>query len=164
MRARFAVASVALLALAGCGATKTITDTTTTTTSLTFASTSTQVSVSTVRVAATTITSTTTTSITSTKVSTTTALPHPTSSFSGNGSENIGTVNVSQPSELKWSCPSCTSDNFQIGNNPNDSSQITVNALGPTSGQTYLDPGTYHDVSINTEGGAWTINIVPGAS
>jgi hypothetical protein len=115
-------------------------------------------------VAATTITSTTTTSITSTKVGTTTALPHPTSSFSGNGGENIGTINVSQPSELEWSCPSCAGDNFAISNSANDANQIDVNALGPTSGQTYVDPGSYHDVEINTEGGAWTINIVPGAS
>jgi hypothetical protein len=82
--------------------------------------------------------------------------------FSGNSTENIGTIHISQGSELHWSCPSCTSSNFQVGNNVNDSSSIAVNSLNQTSGQTYVDPGTYHDVLINTEGSSWTIVINPG--
>ncbi len=82
--------------------------------------------------------------------------------FHGDGSENIGTVNVASQSTLHWSCPSCANDNFAVTNSANDSGLIDVNALGPTSGQTVVDAGTYHDVSINTEGGVWTITITPG--
>lgn len=82
--------------------------------------------------------------------------------FHGNGGQSIGTINVSAPSTLRWSCPSCAGDNFAVTNSPSDSGSIFVNALGPTSGSTSVDPGVYHDVSVDTEGGDWTIVISPG--
>ena len=82
--------------------------------------------------------------------------------FKGTGSENIGTINVAADSTLHWSCPSCKHDNFQIFNKVTDDSQIGVNGLNQTSGKTVVDADLYHDVDINTEGGAWTIKIVPG--
>lgn len=82
--------------------------------------------------------------------------------FSGTSAQNIGTIHVAKASELHWSCPSCGGANFQINNSGADSSTIVVNALDQTSGQTYLDPGVYHDVTINTEGSDWTITINPG--
>lgn len=82
--------------------------------------------------------------------------------FKGVGTENIGTIDVSVQSTLHWSCSSCANDNFIVSNSFNDSGTIDVNSDGPTSGQTVVDAGTYHDVSINTEGEAWTITIDPG--
>jgi hypothetical protein len=93
------------------------------------------------------------------------AAPAPTGGgqhFSGTGTQNIGTVNVSQQSTLRWSCPSCASSNFQIFNSANDGSPIPVNGLNQTGGQTVIDAGAYHDVTVNTEGQGWTITINPG--
>jgi hypothetical protein len=86
--------------------------------------------------------------------------------FSGVGSENIGTIKVPVASTLKWSCPTCASGagNFIINNGATNSSQIDVNALHQTSGKTFVNAGTYTDVSIETEGGNWTITISPGNS
>ena len=82
--------------------------------------------------------------------------------FSGNGSKDIGKLNVPVQSTLHWSCPSCANDNFAITNSTTDANLIRVDALGPTSGHAILDAGTYHSVEIDTEGGAWTITIDPG--
>ena len=84
--------------------------------------------------------------------------------FSGTGTENIGTLNVSVDSKLSWYCPTCSNANFQILNDPTDSNLIATNALDQTSGQTVIPAGTYHNVTINTEGQDWTINITPGTS
>jgi hypothetical protein len=96
-------------------------------------------------------------------VAATTAAPpaHP-QTFTGTGTENIGTINVAVASTLHWSCPSCGADNFQVFNSANDSGLIGVNGLDQTGGQTVLDAGTYTDVTINTEGQGWTITIDPG--
>lgn len=82
--------------------------------------------------------------------------------FQGTGTENIGTINVPVQSTLHWTCSTCAGNNFVINNGPTDDSQISVNALGPTHGETVIDAGTYHDVSINTEGQHWMIIIRPG--
>jgi len=81
--------------------------------------------------------------------------------FRGNGSENLGTIDVPTQSTLRWRCQSCANSNFVITNSFNDPGTIDVNALGPTSGKTAMDAGTYHDVSVNTEGRGWTITIAP---
>lgn len=87
--------------------------------------------------------------------------------FAGTGSENIGTVQVPTQSTLHWSCPSCAGgqfggDNYVVSNSFNDNGTIDVNGIDQASGQTVIDAGTYHDVSIDTEGGSWTITITPG--
>ncbi len=84
-----------------------------------------------------------------------------TKTYSGTGGENIGTIHVPTDSILTWECPSCGSDNFIVGNSPNDESQIDVNTINHTSGETHVDEGTYHDVEVNTEGEEWTIHITP---
>jgi hypothetical protein len=84
--------------------------------------------------------------------------------FTGNANENVGSIKVSDPSTLSWQCASCGTGNFIIDNNNNDTSQLEVNALDQTSGSTYVDPGTYTDVSITTEGQAWSFTITPGNS
>jgi hypothetical protein len=84
-----------------------------------------------------------------------------TKTYSGNGGENIGTINVTAASILRWECPACTSDNFQIFNSAKDEHGITVNTINQTSGETHLEEGTYHEVLVNTEGESWTIRITP---
>jgi len=115
----------------------------------------------------TTVTSAATTSSstasTASRAATSTAAAVP-QSFSGDGSENLGTITVPESSTLTWSCATCGSGNFIINNDTSDSSQIAVNALDQTSGLTVIDAGTYHDVSINTEGQNWSISITSGNS
>jgi hypothetical protein len=84
--------------------------------------------------------------------------------FTGNANENVGSIKVSDPSTLSWQCTSCGTGNFIIDNNNNDTNQFDVNALDQTRGSTYVDPGTYTDVSIATEGQAWSFTITPGNS
>lgn len=89
--------------------------------------------------------------------------PHgQTQTFRGTGSENIGTINVPAQSTLRWTCRTCGGQNFQMFNDPADGQLINVNALGPTSGKTVVDVGTYHKVEVNTGGQEWEIRIVPG--
>jgi hypothetical protein len=80
---------------------------------------------------------------------------------SGQGAENLGTITVPAHTVLEWSCSTSATDNGNVivGNNPSDPKQIDVNALGQASGQTVVDAGTYHDVTINTEGDAWTLTF-----
>jgi hypothetical protein len=163
MRQIGAVSLVAIGAcvLAGCGATKYITATETQTTSTTVTTTTT--TTHTVVHRGPPITTTTTTTDTITASSPAFAPTSKGQAFSGTGTENIGPVTVHAPSELHWSCSSCGGANFVIESTPaGDASPIAVNALDQTSGQTYVDAGTYNDVTINTEGGAWSITINPG--
>jgi hypothetical protein len=83
--------------------------------------------------------------------------------FRGVGTENVGTITVSVDSTLRWSCPSCGNANFQILNS-DAGSDIAVNGLDQTSGKTLVTEGSYHKVTINTEGGAWAFTITPGNS
>jgi hypothetical protein len=83
--------------------------------------------------------------------------------FSGVGTENLGTITVPVDSTLRWSCPSCGNANFQIFNN-DPGSAIAVNGLDQTSGQTVVTAASYHAVTINTEGASWALTITPGNS
>jgi hypothetical protein len=101
---------------------------------------------------------------TATQTTQTTPPPEP-QTFKGSGSENLGTISVSVPSTLHWSCSSCN----VFGANAISTSgteTITVDAPGRTSGVTAVEPGTYHSVGVianETEAGSgWTITITPG--
>lgn len=74
-------------------------------------------------------------------------------SWSGNGGQTIGTINVPQDSVIKW-----TNDGgiFQLYDTEN---VIEVNSQGP-SGQSAIAAGTYHKFQVNADGN-WTIHIVP---
>ena len=149
---------IVALAVAACGATKYVTTTATQTTSTTVTSTTTHTKVRVKRGPPITTTETTTNTITASSPA-----YQPSSSgqsFSGADSENMGTIHVHQPSELYWSCAGCASSNF-IVNNSDASLTITVNSLNATSGKTYLDAGTYHDVTVEGSG-PWTVSIHPG--
>jgi hypothetical protein len=77
--------------------------------------------------------------------------PSPTKSFSGNGGENIGTINISLDSTVAW-----TDDGglFQV-------LDFGINSQG-TSGTSALAAGTYRDVEVNALGN-WTLKIVPNS-
>ncbi len=74
-------------------------------------------------------------------------------SFSGNGSKNIGTIEISEESVLEW-----TNDGelFQMWD---ADFGLHVNSQGD-SGDTVVAPGTYTKVEVNALGN-WTIEIRP---
>ena len=74
-------------------------------------------------------------------------------SYSGNGEENLGTINVSSSSTLHW-----TNDGSAI-EIKDDSNGIAVNSEDK-NGTTAVEPGTYKDVFVNATGN-WTITIQP---
>jgi hypothetical protein len=86
--------------------------------------------------------------------------------FTGSGTENLGTINVPVASTLHWSCPGCSV--FSItGQTSSYSQTIAVDSSSSTSGVTAVEPGTYHSVSVISDEGAsggsgWTITISPG--
>ena len=74
-------------------------------------------------------------------------------SYSGNGGENLGTINVSSSSTLHW-----TNDGAVI-EIKDDSNGIAVNSED-NNGTTAVEPGTYKNVFVNATGN-WTITIQP---
>jgi hypothetical protein len=85
--------------------------------------------------------------------------------FHGNGVENLGTVTVSVPSTLRWSCPECSI--FSITASSEGSAVIALDSQKHTAGITAVEPATYHSVSVQaySEGGVageWTVTITPG--
>ena len=71
-------------------------------------------------------------------------------------------VNLDQ-SEHDRSCPSCVAPaGFGVvsGIDASNDQAISTTTTGQTSGQTSVDPGTYPDVQVFTEG-SWTMTITP---
>ena len=158
MRAKFLAAASAALTLVGCGtSTKTVTDTTTVVQTQTQTQTQT---VTTVKHAAGPRVRTVT--ATSTATAAPSAAPSSSSSgghsFSGNGEKSVGTVIVQNPSTIQWTCSGCSV--FEVSNNPNDSGTIGV-ASNSSSGSSAIDPDTYHDVQVISDG-SWSFKITPG--
>jgi hypothetical protein len=83
--------------------------------------------------------------------------------FKGNGDENLGTISVSTPSTLHWSCRSCSVFSV-VGSG--GTVYIGVDSQEHTSGVTAVEPGTYHSVGVTVDEGegstGWTITISPG--
>jgi hypothetical protein len=93
------------------------------------------------------------------------ATPQKPQTFKGSGSENIGTISVSVPSTLRWSCATCNV--FGVGAlSTHATHTITVDAQGRTGGVTAVEPGTYHSVSVSANevkaGKGWTIRVTAG--
>lgn len=81
--------------------------------------------------------------------------------YSGNGEQQVGTINVAQDSTLNWTCNGECSI-FSIANDPSDSNSINLTSYsGAHSGQTNVSAGTYTRVQVIT-GGTWTFSISPG--
>jgi hypothetical protein len=81
------------------------------------------------------------------------ALPEPTSSFSGNGGENLGTIHIASDSEIVWT------DDGGLFNFTDSGTGIFVNSQAP-SGTSFVAAGTYTGVTVNAAGN-WTIKILP---
>jgi len=73
--------------------------------------------------------------------------------FSGNGSKNLGTIDVPKDSTLSW-----TNDGMFFGL-MDKSFDLTLDSEAP-SGDTRVEAGTYRKVEVTAEGD-WTIKIRP---
>lgn len=76
--------------------------------------------------------------------------------FSGDGSQNLGTITVPADSTLYWQCDSCSSMDISSQTN-GDGNSIAVSSSA-TSGQTPISAGTYDNVQVSTDA-AFTIAI-----
>jgi hypothetical protein len=76
--------------------------------------------------------------------------------FSGNGSQNLGTINVPSDSTLYWECDSCSSMDISSQTN-SDGNSISVSSTA-TSGQSPISAGTYDNVQVTADA-AFTIAI-----
>jgi hypothetical protein len=75
--------------------------------------------------------------------------------FSGSGSLNLGPITVPVNSYLIWACADCT-----IFTVESSSLGIFLDTFEQSSGQTYVDGGTYPNVEIFADG-TWDISFVP---
>jgi hypothetical protein len=83
--------------------------------------------------------------------------------FSGNGVQSLGRIDVAVPSTLEWSCETCVI--FSVTGLA-EGAGIAIDSQKHTSGQTAVEPGAYHSVDVQAYGeagvaGEWTITIRP---
>jgi hypothetical protein len=95
-----------------------------------------------------------------------TPVPAP-QTFTGNGVQNLGTINVSAPSALEWSCPSCTI--FSVTGSSSAGPVIALDSQKHTSGVTAVEPGSYHSVDVQAYGetgvaGEWVVRDHPAVA
>jgi hypothetical protein len=82
--------------------------------------------------------------------------------FTGNGSENLGTIVVPKDSTLTWNCGSCTQTGMEIlANGQGLGNDIAVMQTA-TSGKSAVTADTYRNVTVNADG-PFTITITPNA-
>ena len=105
-----------------------------------------------------------TTTVTQTIPAPTSTPPTPTTpggsdnTFTGNGSQSLGTINVPSDSTLTWQCATCTATGMLITSDLNaDGNAINV-YQNATSGQSAISAGTYTNVDVNADG-PFTITI-----
>jgi hypothetical protein len=79
--------------------------------------------------------------------------------FSGNGSTNLGTVTVTAPSTISWTCGGCTTFAMSSFDEATDT-DIAIDSQA-SSGTSAVSPGSYPNVSV-VSGGTFSINITPG--
>jgi hypothetical protein len=147
---RLIALGAAAAAIAGCGSTKYVTQTQTSSTTETETVTTTRNVVHVRRLSS--IPPVTTTQTTTRTVIT---APQPTSSFSGNGGENLGTLHIATDSTIHWT------DDGGLFAFTDSGDGIFVNSQG-SNGVSQVSAGTYHGVSVNAAGN-WTIQIVPNS-
>lgn len=91
------------------------------------------------------------------------AAPASPQTFNGNGSENLGTIRVSQNSLLTWTCDTCTqSGMFIVSDGTNNGNLIYLSQAG-TTGKTEVSADTYANVQV-VAAGPFTIKITPNDS
>lgn len=101
----------------------------------------------------TTITRTVTASISAPR-----RLAGPGQTYTGNGTKTIGTITISRPSTIEWSCTGCAA--FAFTSHLSGTSAIDVGSKA-SSGTSAIDPGRYPDAQVISDGD-WRIRIVPG--
>lgn len=97
------------------------------------------------------------TTVTQTVTSRQTSAPAPGSqSYSGNGTKTIGTITITRPSIIEWSCPGCAA--FALTSHLSGTTAIAIGS-NAHSGTSSIDPGSYADAQV-VSNGDWTIRIV----
>jgi hypothetical protein len=76
--------------------------------------------------------------------------------YTGSGNSRVGTITVSRESTIHWR----SGGGFSIKNSPEDERSLAFNS-GASSGESPVEPGTYHQVTVNAPG-QWTMTISPG--
>jgi hypothetical protein len=77
--------------------------------------------------------------------------------YVGSGNRRIATITVSRESMLRWHA---SGGSFSMKNSPEDAQSIAISSHAP-SGETPIEPGTYHQVEV-TASGEWSFAIRPG--
>ena len=78
--------------------------------------------------------------------------------YAGNGVKQVGTIIVTAPSMLTWTCSGDCSQ-FDVNSSLTDANNLSIASSG-TSGQSAIGPGTFHDVGVISTG-SWTFQIIP---
>lgn len=79
--------------------------------------------------------------------------------FTGNGSQGIGTIHVATDSTLHWTCPSCTETGMLIIGEGAGLGDMDIDQTA-TSGSSQVSADTYSDVKVDADG-PFTITITP---
>ena len=79
-------------------------------------------------------------------------------SYSGDGTKNLGTLTISQPSTLHWHA---SEGFFGITGATSQYEHSIAISSKASSGESAVEPGTYHEVNVLASG-EWSITISPG--
>lgn len=101
---------------------------------------------------------TTTDTVMDTGAASTAAPAHRGHSFTGNGTEELGTITARVPSTITWHCEGCAA--FAFTSHLSGTEAINVGSSA-SSGTSHLDPGVYPDAQVIANG-SWSIVISPG--
>jgi hypothetical protein len=97
-----------------------------------------------------------------TESTSTPAEPAAPQTFRGNGTANLGTINVPTASTLTWTCPGCSVFGVDAIATSGTAS-IGVASQNHSDGVTAVEPGTYKSVSVIADeegsGRGWTITV-----
>lgn len=78
-------------------------------------------------------------------------------SYSGNGTKNLGSITVSQPSVIHWRA---TEGLFELEGFTSGYQHSIGIASKASSGESVIEPGTYHEVQVDALG-EWSFTITP---
>ena len=76
--------------------------------------------------------------------------------YKGSGNGSVGTLTVARQSTLRWQ----SGGGFSIKNSAEDERSLAFSS-GASSGESPVEPGTYHQVHV-TAPGEWSFTISPG--
>jgi hypothetical protein len=76
--------------------------------------------------------------------------------YTGSGNGSLGTITVARQSMLHWR----SSGGFSIRNSPEDEHSLAFNSSA-SSGESPVEPGTYHLVTVAAPG-EWSFTLSPG--